>query len=261
MDAQGHVNNAAFVDYLQEARVDFLHSGPSEMRELLDAGVIVVGHQVEYVAPVIFTAQPLRIELWVDAVGGGRFMIGYRIYDGDTLAVRARTTATPFDLARNTLRRLTEAERSFLTGHLDPVAEPLRAVTSSKINFNGSGHHYPVRVRWSDLDSYGHVNNVRYYDYAQEARIAMVSELLAGGDGGQWVVVRQDMDYLKPIDFAVEPYRVETVVTSIGTRSLNLAAEIRDGAGTRYAAARTVMVADRPIPEHTRGYFSRWQVD
>ncbi len=31
MDAQGHLNNAAFVDYLQEARVDYLLGGPAAM--------------------------------------------------------------------------------------------------------------------------------------------------------------------------------------------------------------------------------------
>ncbi len=258
MDAQGHVNNAAFVDYLQEARVDFLHAGPPVMRDLLDNGVIVAAHQVEYLAPVIFSGRPLTIELWVDAVGGSRFMIGYVIKDGEEVAVRARTTATPFDLSRNALRRLTPDEREYLTAHLEP-AEPLRDVGPTKISFDGSGHLHPVRVRWSDLDSYGHVNNVRYYDYVQEARVDLLADLMGGEAGGHWVVVRQDLAYLKPVDFATEPYLAETVVTKIGTRSVSLAAELRDAAGTRYATARTVMVADRPIAEEWRAIFARWQ--
>ena len=52
MDAQGHVNNAAYLDYLQEARVDFLLSGPPVMHDLLESGVLVVSHQVEYLAPI-----------------------------------------------------------------------------------------------------------------------------------------------------------------------------------------------------------------
>lgn len=259
MDAQGHVNNGAFVDYLQEARVDFLHAGPPELRDLLANGVIVAAHQVEYLAPVVFSGRPLTIDLWIDAVGGSRFMIGYRVSDGDQVVVRARTTATPFDLTRNALRRLTPIEREYLAAHLEP-AEPLRPIEATKIDFAGSGHRHPVRVRWSDLDSYGHVNNVRYYDYVQEARVAMVAELMGAEDGGHWVVVRQDLDYLKPIDFAVEPYLVETVVTGVGNRSATLAAEIRDGAGARYARARTVLVADRPITDEWRSAFSRWMV-
>ncbi|HMQ65556.1 MAG TPA: acyl-CoA thioesterase, partial [Arachnia sp.] len=46
LDAQGHVNNAVIVDYLQEARVAFLRQGPASA--LLDSGIIVVSHQVEF---------------------------------------------------------------------------------------------------------------------------------------------------------------------------------------------------------------------
>ena len=41
---------------------------------------------------------------------------------------------------------------------------------------------HPLRtwlgVRWSDLDSYGHVNNVKFYDYVQEARVAIMTATL-----------------------------------------------------------------------------------
>ena len=52
MDAQGHVNNAAYVDYLQEARVDFLLSGSPVLHEMLNTGVVVLSHQVEYLRPI-----------------------------------------------------------------------------------------------------------------------------------------------------------------------------------------------------------------
>ena len=54
MDAQGHVNNAAYLDYLQEARVAFLLSGSPVLHHLLDSGVLVINHQLEYVRPIIF---------------------------------------------------------------------------------------------------------------------------------------------------------------------------------------------------------------
>ena len=47
LDAQGHVNNAHIVDYMQEARVAFFRSGPTS--SLLDSGIVVVGHQAELV--------------------------------------------------------------------------------------------------------------------------------------------------------------------------------------------------------------------
>ena len=77
MDAQGHVNNAAYLDYLQEARVAFLLSGSPVLHHLLDSGILVVSHQLEYLKPVSFSDRPLIIDLWLDAIGGSRFSIGY----------------------------------------------------------------------------------------------------------------------------------------------------------------------------------------
>ncbi len=53
MDAQGHVNNAGIVDYLQEARVDFLLIG--EKGHLLEGGVVVTRHEVVYKRPIVFS--------------------------------------------------------------------------------------------------------------------------------------------------------------------------------------------------------------
>ena len=89
-------------------------------------------------------------------------------------------------------------------------------------------------MRWSDLDSYGHVNNVKFYDYVQQARIALINETVHWPPETVWMVARQDVQYRAPLDFRLEPYEVATWVTAIGTRSFTLAAEIRDpGSGTR----------------------------
>ena len=245
LDAQGHVNNAAYLDYLQEARVHFLLGGPPATRQLLHSGVLVVSHSVEYLRPIGFGDRPLAIAVWVDAIGGSRFWIGYDVVDGNDLAARARTAVVPFDLEGGVLRRLTADEREILTGHLAP-AEPLRPL--SRIRSIGNGHRYPLAVRWSDLDSYGHVNNVKFYDYIQEARIALVDETVHWSPETVWMVARQDVDYLAPLDFRLEPYEVCTLVTAIGTRSFTLAVEIRDPeSGTVYASAGTIVVGSVPL--------------
>ena len=255
MDAQGHVNNAAYLDYLQEARVAFLLSGSPVLHHLLDSGVLVINHQLEYVRPVIFSERPLTITLWVDGIGGSRFSIGYDVYDGDDLAARARTGVVPFDLASNTLRRLTAAERQLLARSLIP-AEPLRPLPKAAVQ---DGHRYPLTVRWSDLDSYGHVNNVKYYDYIQEARISVMKSTIRWEPEAVWLVVRQDLEYLKPIDFRIEPYEVATAVAAIGNRSFTLAAEIRDPASEKvYATARTVVVGESPLNADQRLALSQW---
>jgi acyl-CoA thioester hydrolase len=262
LDAQAHVNNAAYLDYLQEARVEFLLTGPPVMQDLLKTGVLVVSHQVEYLRPVAFDGEPIMIELWVQSVGASRFMIGYEMLYQEQLVARARTAAVPFDLAHAGLRRLNPAEREHLTAQLAPE-EPLRAMPKARVSENA--HRFDLRVRWSDLDSYGHVNNVKFYDYVQEARIALMVEALGFSLEQVSVIVRQDLEYVRPMDFRRDSYEIASSVSAIGTRSFTLEIEIRDplvspggAAGTVFATARSVVVGAVPLSTEERAALMRW---
>jgi acyl-CoA thioester hydrolase len=125
---------------------------------------------------------------------------------------------------------------------------------------------HPVLVRWSDIDSYDHVNNVRYFDYLQEARIAFLSEVL-GTTGDLFadhpcVLVSQTVDYLRPILLRHPPYDVDVWIDSVGTTSYTLGSRIVDrGRETEdvYAKAESVIVtvdaethAKRPLGDAER---------
>ena len=250
LDAQGHLNNAVYLDHLQDARIAFLHAGAPGLADMLQTGVLVVAHQVEYLAPVGHSAEPLVVSTWIDVLGASRFVVGYEVFDGETLAARARTTLVPFDLAVGRVRRLSAIERAAFEAYLDP-SEPLRPLP--KVAVGQGAARYPLTVRWSDLDAFGHVNNVKFYDYVQEARVAIMISTLDWSAGVVWSIVRQDLEHLAPLDLRPEPYEVATSVVAIGTRSFTLAAEIRDPAsGTVYARARTVAVGPHPLDETER---------
>ena len=129
-----------------------------------------------------------------------------------------------------------------------------------------SRHTYECHVRFSDVDVYGHVNNVKYFEYFQEARIAFLmslgDQLLDPGADPtmRQVVARIDVDYKRPILFRPEPYAVETWVTRIGTSSYDLASRIVDREGTVYSKAQVRLVAfdvstqrSRPLSDDERG--------
>ena len=128
-----------------------------------------------------------------------------------------------------------------------------------------SRHVYECHVRFSDVDVYGHVNNVKYFEYYQEARIAFILSLdeplfdPSQESRMRQVVARIDVDYKRPILFRPEPYAVETWVTRIGTSSYDLACRIVDGDGTLYSKAEVRLVAfdtatqrSRPLDEVER---------
>jgi len=102
-------------------------------------------------------------------------------------------------------------------------------------------HQYDCRVRFSDVDVYGHVNNVKYFEYYQEARLGFLSSL-GGGEGDfALVVARVAVDYRRPILFRTEPYAVDTWVVRVGRSSFTLGSEIRDGSEV-LSRAETVLV-------------------
>ncbi len=262
LDAQGHVNNAVLLEYLQEARVEFLLTGPPVMHQLLATGVLVASHQVEYLAPIHYDGAPAELELWVESVGGSRFEIGYDISHAHRLTGRARTVGVAYDLTRASLRRLLPEERAEFAARLE-TGVALRRLP--KVSVGKHPHRFPIRVRWSDLDSYGHVNNVKFYDYAQEARLALMAEALgfptdSSSAGGEvWVIARQDLEYLRPLDFRLPPYEVATGVAQVGTRSITLSVELRDPAtDTVYATARTVLVSPSPLTDDQRATLARY---
>lgn len=127
MDALGHVNNVVYVDYLQEARVDMLAvHAPQAGGEELAEGVVVAKHEVEYVRPLVFRAEPVRIESWVTQIRAAAFRLDYEILDeqGDgsrTVYCRASTLLTPFVFADERPRRIRPEERAVLERFVEPV--------------------------------------------------------------------------------------------------------------------------------------------
>jgi acyl-CoA thioester hydrolase len=118
MDALGHVNNGRYVDYLQDARVDFLFRTAKELgADDLETGLLVARHEVQYRAPLRFRPEPVRIELWISEIKAASFTVDYEILDAEpyTTYVQARTRLVPFDFAANRLRRITPVEREALS--------------------------------------------------------------------------------------------------------------------------------------------------
>jgi acyl-CoA thioester hydrolase len=115
MDVFGHVNNARFLTLYEEARVSLMFVGARE-RGLtsFERGVVISRHEVDYLRPVDY-ADPVRIELWVAEIRPSRFTIRYELFDGEALASRACSVCVPFDLANGRPRRLSGAEREFLS--------------------------------------------------------------------------------------------------------------------------------------------------
>lgn len=263
LDLQGHVNNTLVAEYLQEARTALMEAGPNA--HMVSGGIVVVGHSVEYLRSIVFGDAPLVAQVGVFGVGASRFNAKYELWQDGALCARATTALCPFDFTAQRPRRLTADERDWF---VEVAGEAPEKRPLSVPHLEGRGHVHSFQVRWGDVDRYGHVNNVRHFDYVQEARIAATTSADPSmrRDGGdlRWVVARQDVDYLAQISHRMEPYAVHTAVTAVGNTSYTLAAEIVDplADGHVLARARTVQVctdasgAKRQLPDSTRDALS-----
>lgn len=255
LDAQGHVNNALVADYLQEARVQWLQAGSNA--HLLGESTMVVSHQVEYLGPIGFSTDPVRIEVTVGPVGAARFQLAYSLTQDGRECARGRSVLCLFDYRANRVRRMTGAERAWFAGQSVELA-PLPSLGRWRVG--EQAHEHDFHVRWSDVDAYGHVNNVRVFDYVAEARVRMAPDEdsphrmeAAAQDGIIWMVARQDVDYLGQILLRPQPYRVRTAVGRVGRTSMTTVAEVVDPLDGRVLVrTRTVVVSGdltgRPVP-------------
>ncbi len=270
LDAQGHVNNAVVADYLQEARVDWLLSGPQA--HLLGTSTMVVAQQVEYLGPVVFELEPIEVELWVGSVGASRFTLGYRVRQAGRELARARSVMCLFDYAAGRPRRMTTADRAWFAAQ-SVALEPMKSLGRWHVAADAAS--YDLVVRWSDLDPYGHVNNVRVFDFVAEARIRMdpdddgTTRMQAAADQGLlWMVARQDVDYLGQIAHRTEPYRVRSAIGRVGRTSVTIVAQVEDPLDEAVLArTRTVLVSGNadgtpvPLPENMLAAARKWPAE
>jgi acyl-CoA thioester hydrolase len=125
MDAYGHVNNTAYLAYLEQARVSMFFD---RYDSSFAGGTVVAHHEITYLRPVVYHPEPLRLELWVERIRGASFDVRYDVYDGQTLAAKAVTRLVTVDFTTDRPRRLTKEERAILASYLDELAEPSQPV-------------------------------------------------------------------------------------------------------------------------------------
>ena len=101
-----------------------------------------------------------------------------------------------------------------------------------------------VQRRFSDLDPLGHVNNVAFHDYLQEARVGLQMDLRLIHGGG--FDVKQEIAHRKPLSYSLEPVIVEIWVSRLGNSSYTLGYRILDERGDLAAEASTVMAVVDP---------------
>lgn len=128
---------------------------------------------------------------------------------------------------------------------------------------NSFRFHYPIEVRYGDLDPQGHVNNARYLTYMEQARVAYLRHL-GLWDGKSFldigiILAEVRVTFHSPIYYG-QDVQVGVRVTRLGNKSLTMDYLLWDGkTSEQFASGSSVLVAYNyrqhctlPIPEHWR---------
>jgi len=129
-------------------------------------------------------------------------------------------------------------------------------------------HWMAERVRWSDTDMVGHVNNLAFAAYLETGRThfmyPMVNE--ATGERALFLLARLTVDYLDEVHWPAA-IDIGTGILALGRASLRLGQGLFDG-DRCVAVADSVMVRidetsrnSAPIPDWARARFAPYLID
>lgn len=126
-------------------------------------------------------------------------------------------------------------------------------------------HFVEERIRFSDTDMIGHVNNTAYAVYCESGRVAFTTGLDGLGDGLSVVIVRIALNMLAETYF---PGTVEvgTGVLRVGRTSYTLGQGLFVGDTCVATAEGVVVVIDKesrkpvPVPDEVRAFLASYRL-
>jgi acyl-CoA thioester hydrolase len=108
VDTLGHVNNAVYLTYLEQARVAFLMPRDASYTEM-----ILARCEIDFRAQVS-VGEVVEVSLWPTRIGNKSFELAYEMRVGDRLVAEANTVLVSYDYERGQAQPIPEAWRKLL---------------------------------------------------------------------------------------------------------------------------------------------------
>ena len=119
IDALGHVNNAKYLTYAQEARFHWSFYQFYERNETpFFIDMVVARAEVDFIVPIYEGGLFVDVHIWVESVGTSSFVLNYEISSKGVLHARVKSVQVAISLATKKSRPLTDTEREFLKEYM-----------------------------------------------------------------------------------------------------------------------------------------------
>ena len=100
IDAAGIVNNATYLNYFEQSRIQFFESIVGKKWDWNTAGMVIAKHEINYRQPILFQ-DDVTIVTWIENVGNKSMEAAYEIVklvdDRPVLVAYATTVMVSFD--------------------------------------------------------------------------------------------------------------------------------------------------------------------
>jgi acyl-CoA thioester hydrolase len=120
IDAFGHVNNAKYLTYIQEARFQwayYQYASKGEAATLIE--MVVARNEIDYLVPIYEGGRFYDINLWVESIGTSSCVLGYEIVGADGVVhAKMKSVQVIISMETKKSRPISEKEREFLNNYL-----------------------------------------------------------------------------------------------------------------------------------------------
>lgn len=113
MDALGHVNNARYFDYFQEARIEWLQQVNIPMNQ--STGPVVIQIAATFLKPVVYPAM-LTLKSYIHSLGRSSFQVEHELFQEEELVTQGNSKIVWVDYLHNKSIPVPEEIRRFFTG-------------------------------------------------------------------------------------------------------------------------------------------------
>ena len=120
LDAFGHVNNAKYLTYAQEARFLWAteeYSAAMRYSSLVE--MVVARAEVYFLQPIYDGGRFVDVVVTIEVIGNSSFTMLYTISDGEKIFAKVKTVQVAVSMETKKSRPLNDKEREFLTKYLE----------------------------------------------------------------------------------------------------------------------------------------------
>ncbi len=136
-----------------------------------------------------------------------------------------------------------------MTTHSNAPGRPTAGNLTTHASTTAGPRPYRLNVplRWSDMDAYGHVNNVTFLQLLEDARVQGMHEWFEGSSplSTGLLVASHKVEYLRPVEFRYAPVVVDMWIGSLSGGSFSVEYELSEHP---LAGGEVPVSLDAPVP-------------